>query len=859
MKTVVLGVLMSGAIALPTQAQNLVVPDATLGNERSIVESRPGFDAIQGGATRGTGLFHSFSEFGVGDRAAVNFLVTPQIQNIFARVTGNSASSIQGSLGTRIDDAALSPSTASLFLLNPNGIVFGPNATLDLAGSFLATTASRIKFGDREFSAIDPQVPLLTVSVPTGLGFGQTVGDINIDGAQLSAGNGKTLAFIGGDVKVSNEAAVFMQSGNIHLGAIDKAETIGIQSVDGLWAIDYVGTGNFRNLVLEKSLVASVGDEMNPTADIFLNSKNLTLQNNASIVTVLKGEDSGGNIKIRATGDIVLRSFNTRDTAILTFNQSNGLARGGNINIEAASLTIADGASITTLTSKGRGKAGNIDINLRGLLAITGEYLFKEITPPPKETPNAAPKEKITLLPSRLASTFSSNEVGDAGNIVVFAHDILLDRGGHILLDNGGGINPGIVDLNIRNNAVFSGTTTRKFSSGIYNRQDDRNDRDEFISLNNIIGIRINAQSLLIDKGAIVSTLSIVDGNSKNIEINTSGDLTIRGEKRVTDKDGSEKFISSIIETRKNNGIGSSGRVTLRVDRLNILEGGLIDSGIAIVDFSKSDLDVPQTPIGTFQGQSGTIDIIARDAVTIDGYGSKELSALSPSEFYNISQINSGVNSSATGQGGVVSIQTRDLAVTNGGQILTGTGARGDAGNISISASGRVLVAGDSDSSNRDAYDVSRIASETRFAIQGDGGTISISANLIELQNGGALRTSNINSTGNAGSIVLNANNSINVSGQSQKGNASGIFSAVKTVSDSDRASIQKNIDSIETEKFILPAEAIGNSGTISISAPIFRLTDGGEVSAVNDAQGKAGSIAINLSDRLILNRLVAL
>ncbi|MFW5667432.1 MAG: filamentous hemagglutinin N-terminal domain-containing protein, partial [Coleofasciculus sp.] len=139
-----------------------VIPDDTLGAESSVVT--PDVireilsDRIDGGATRGANLFHSFLEFNIGEGRGVYFANPDGIENILSRVTGDNVSTILGRLGVLGE--------ANLFLLNPNGILFGENASLDIEGSFVATTASGIELGeDGVFSATQPRSSrLLSVS-----------------------------------------------------------------------------------------------------------------------------------------------------------------------------------------------------------------------------------------------------------------------------------------------------------------------------------------------------------------------------------------------------------------------------------------------------------------------------------------------------------------------------------------------------------------------------------------------------------------------------------------------------------------------------------------------------------------------
>ncbi|MEO0869533.1 MAG: filamentous hemagglutinin N-terminal domain-containing protein, partial [Cyanobacteria bacterium J06642_11] len=162
----VLAGLIGYPFTVPPLALAQIVPDESLGSERSVVSPSSTGDLISGGATRGSNLFHSFEDFNIQSGQGAYFMGSDDFSVIFSRVTGNNPSSILGRLG-------ILNSNADLVFLNRNGIIFGPNASLELSGSFIGTTADSIQFADGTVlssSEVDA-IPILTSSIPVGLGF----------------------------------------------------------------------------------------------------------------------------------------------------------------------------------------------------------------------------------------------------------------------------------------------------------------------------------------------------------------------------------------------------------------------------------------------------------------------------------------------------------------------------------------------------------------------------------------------------------------------------------------------------------------------------------------------------------------
>ena len=288
------------------------------------------------GLKAGTNLFQSFGQFSIATGESAQFNVSTGIANIIGRVTGGSLSSIDGQLSAFIAGSS-TLSSANLYLINPAGILFGPNASLNLGGSFYASSANYLKLADGSlFHATTPAASTLTAAAPAAFGFLGGNGAITVNGSHLNVVSGKTLGLIGGDVTVQDDNGSSGKAFTLHAasGRIDIASVGAGEAVIGAQGFDISSASTLGTVTLRGNAAAP--------------ATNSTLEVSEQIAGL-----GGGGISIRG-GRIVL------DGAKLRANTKQG--NGRQIELSASGDVTMTGGVVTAVTT-GAGNAGAISIS----------------------------------------------------------------------------------------------------------------------------------------------------------------------------------------------------------------------------------------------------------------------------------------------------------------------------------------------------------------------------------------------------------------------------------------------------------------------------------------------------------------
>ena len=761
-----------------TAAIAQVVQDSTLPINSNVTLNQNTFE-ITGGTAFQANLFHSFRQFSVPTGFRASFLsIPPAIKNIISRVTGADLSTIDGTLQSN--------STANLFLINPSGIIFGPNAQLNIGGSFFASTAESLIFADRTaFSARSPQAqPLLTISVPVGLQFGSAPGNI-INQSRVVNGNGqivglqvpmgKTLGLIGGKLVLAGGYMTAPQ-GQIELGSVTNHAFVGLTHLDSSVALNYDGVQNFEDIQLTGQAVVNASG--NGGGTVHLQGQTIALADRSSIVNDTLANVDSGSIAIDA------KKFQL-DSGSFVAASTYGAGRGGNVTIRASD----------SINLVGNGFDDFQQIYILGSLAGIRTLKNRQngIFAGTAGTGNAG---NITLETSKLslrAGSIVDNDTfgqGDGGNLFIQASDIEL-----------------------------SGSGLTSSSLGLTGR-----------GAGNAGNITIATGKLILKDGGTLSTSTITDGNGGDIHIRASDSVALLAfptNALAATSITSLSFGNPPSERVFGNNIGAAGDIRIDTQRLKVQDGAAIDTSTGSQLF----------PLG---GPGGKLTIHAVDSIEITGASKNETTGVPGGSRNSLLGSRSFSNSPA----GEVSIDTGTLMLLKGGQITTATFNQGQGGTLTIRATKLIELKGTTEDGRPStiASSSGSLFPVTVFPVQatGAGGNLNLSTGNLVVQDGASIAVNSVG-LGNAGNLEITSD--------FIRLNNTGTITAATASGEGGNIKLDVGKILLLRQKGLISAEAgdSGNGGNITINASfvIAVPSENSDIQA-NAFAGRGGNITIS-------------
>jgi filamentous hemagglutinin family protein len=673
-------------------------PDNTLGGENSVIAPiDKNNDRIDGGAKRGANLFHSFREFNVEEGRGVYFANPSGIDNILTRVTGGNASNIFGKLGVL--------GNANLFLINPNGIFFGKNASLDIRGSFFATTSEAIKLGENGvFSATDPQNNQLLNIKPEAL-FNNALRDrqaeINNEG-NLAVGSGQNLTLLGGDI--TNTGSLSAPAGTIKLlgdriGILDGAN-INVSGATGGGTV-FIGGAFQGNGTEINALRTYIAPDVKINADALDSGNGGTVIVWADEVTgfygniTAKGIDAGGFVEVSGKENLIFRG--KVDTSA-----ASGIS--GTLLLDPTDITIASGSGDSA--SDGTDTFAGNNSNLAGAI----------LSSPLSEIEDTAP---TTIYESEL------EELSGYNNILLQAtNNIVVED----LADNVLNFAPGSGEIIFTADA--DGDNVGSFVMGV--------DLIDTLQTNGR-NLKISGANLEINK---IDTSVSADGNGGKIDLSASGSIK-----------------TNALNSSANNNSGNGGSITLNAG--DSLKTASIDSsakgagdGGAISLSAATNIDTTAGLFITssaFSGNAGNITLnagtdIDTGRIIADSAGEGSGGKISVNAGSKITTSSIVSNANGGGDGG-------EIALDAGGELVTGAI---DSSNFGEGSGGSVSM--------RSGSSISTESIDSSTSLNGDGGAINLSAGggiTNSVDEDRAFLNSRSDNQGNGGEITIAAGDDV--------------------------------------------------------------------------------------------------
>jgi filamentous hemagglutinin family protein len=651
------------AIWLTTQigAAAQIVPDATLPSP-STVNIEESLMRITGGSQAGSNLFHSFEQFNIRTGETVYFDHAPNLDAIITRVTGGHISNIDGLLRTN--------GIANVFLINPSGIVFGPQARLDIGGSFFASSADSLQFADGlEFSATDPigadgRPPLLSVNVPVGLQYGATPGAI-ASRANLSILPRQTLALLGGNLEL-NGSQLTAIDGQIVLGSIAREGRIEFA--------DWVSTGQQGSIQLTGGAIADTsgndggtihirGDRIGLTersqllantfgngygGGIHVQGREFNLQQGSLLSASTFGTGNAGGVQLTADaidlqgtnpGQTLAQFFSgTPDPTNLTggiYSFSLSAGASGDISVEADRINLGNGANLVTITLN-QGEGGEISIRATESLQLSDVSLLATTT---------------------IGEGKAGNLTLDVGTLRVLSNAIIATSPGNPKAGGQGGNLTAIADR-----VELVGGSGALFPSGLFTTT---------LGAGKAGDLTLVTDRLRVTDGAQISVASAGAGAVGNLNIRAR-EIELSG----FSPDG--RYLSGLLASsglifvRNLPGSAQAGNITVETERLTLNNGAQISAAT-----------------GNQEG-AGNIRIQASHSVSVVGQAIGVAPQVEEVSFgvFGDGIVASGIeaNTGGAGNAGSLYISTDRLLVSDGAEVGVRGTSTGAAGNLEVVA-----------------------------------------------------------------------------------------------------------------------------------------------------------------------------
>jgi len=872
-------------LAIPILASSLsanaeVILDGTLGRSGAL----PGPDYLIGadlGRQHGGNLFHSFKDFNLNRFESATFSGPNSINNVINRVTGGNPSSIDGLIRSTIP--------ANMYFLNPNGIIFGPNARLDVQGSFHASTADYLRFGNGgRFDARNPSESLLTVAPIESFGFlNGPIAPISVQGhgevsqdleTGLSVPEGQTLSLIGG--KIDIRAGTFFKtvtiddegngsteitrlpilaapSGRINLASVASQGEVKLGG-------DFVDISSFSQLadihIKENSLLKTSGENggsifirggqfvvdnsmiesktlgSQDGGMINLRANTIFLTNGATISSNTEDSGRGADIDVRATDSITIAGENTdhtKESAIIAKSVREGLVinnsgNAGDIYLEAKNIEVKDGGGISTSTLS-EGNAGNLTINASETILVTGEGKRWE-------------KIKASWDGSYIASaTFNKTKnAGNAGKILIKAKNISLTDGSYIYSSTEGKGKGGQVTLKADETVSFSG---EKNSSGYPSRINIDTQLNEGGDAANLL---IDAENILFQDSTYIDSTTSGKGKGGSIKIQASDKIT---------------FSDSSSIRGYANGKGHAGSISIDANEIFLDEGfigsdtfGEGNAGSILINtkhlfFSSSTnkrSNISSSTAG--RGDAGKVKIYATGTIIVAGASNQTGGWAS---FIGSLSVPKSPNKTS-GAGGDIWIEAQELIVKDGGQISVASIAfpntsSGQGGNITILVSGPVILSGVNPYGENEQGFGAGIYARSFGENAGSAGTIELSAGSLTILDGAVIESST-NNTKPSGNIKIDITGLVHISGDASQ---SGLLELASRQEEYIRKFSPRTYNQSTSGIYASsnsPLEQAGTGGNIELTAQNLTMTDKGTISTTSAGGGQAGTITITIN-----------